>query len=629
MIRNSLTAKIFLLIVPIILILSIIGGLLLHFFVSDQVTKIFMKSLVEEAETIELVLQHAFMTNDSEMLQQTIFDASLHSKPNVIRLLNREGVVLASSIPAEIGVQLDYSSDYCRECHTTDGTSLTINKSLSSEDLDEEVIVTADRVENRVTCQGCHESDLNSLGIILTETPAGTLSNWISLLNFGLITGTALFGILISGAVYALFMQRVARPLRDLTRGDEHLSSYEGKDEIGRVVVRLEQLEKSVEVREKLAAEQRKNLDALFSIYQYLGDFPTIEKLFDNVLNLVREVTGFKSVAMRLYDPQKRCFRLMSNTGMSPAMIAALNCIPEDSGFHAEIVEMKWPVCTPDLSSDPRLRSSAVLEEGYRSLACVPFLGADTVVGSMELATKEEHPWTQDEVRWLALIGRRVGLLIHQIQLNERLRYLATLEERSRIAQEIHDGLAQLLGSLRIWSEEAKISLKSNDLAAVSNSVEKIEAASRDAYASLREEMLGLRDTVAPGQDISSVIIEYLSRFQRQWGIRARFSKEDDRPIEIPPDAEIQLLRIVQEGLTNARRHANASSIQVKLTRLDGWLQLNIADNGDGFDLDQVSDEKLGLRIMGERAASVGGRISIIPKKGEGTVLEIVIPLQG
>ncbi len=253
-------------------------------------------------------------------------------------------------------------------------------------------------------------------------------------------------------------------------------------------------------------------------------------------------------------------------------------------------------------------------------------------MGSIQIATKYEYEWEAEELRWLALIGRLIGSLIYQIQLSEKLRDLAVLEERSRIAQEIHDGLAQLIGSMRLWSDDALLSLENENYKAVENSLNKIESAARDAYSSLRDEMLGLRVTVFPDKDLLAVISEYLTRFQRQWGLKTILTidelAQNSRPWPISPEAEIQLIRILQEALTNVRRHANASKIFVRMSTTEARLRVRISDDGLGFDMDQIPEDRLGMRIMRERAAHVSGSITVTSKPGAGTNLDVEIPLR-
>jgi signal transduction histidine kinase len=333
-----------------------------------------------------------------------------------------------------------------------------------------------------------------------------------------------------------------------------------------------------------------------------------------------------------MYEPNAQSFRIMAQSGMTPETLNDLQIVLAEKDFYAEIIQTHKPVFTSNKPHDPQMRSNAPVSAGHRSLACIPLLAQDILVGSMQLFTKEEYTWSENDRRWLGLIGRRIGLLIHQIQLSERLRDLAVLDERSRIAQEIHDGLSQLVGALRLWSEEALTSLKDHELDGVQKALEKIEGAASDAYASLRDEILGLRDIILPSKGLFAYFSEYLRRFQRQWSIRTELQVDECAEaldsLPIPQMAKIQLLRIFQEGLTNVRRHANSSWIMVALSCGDGWLILHILDDGAGFDLNNIPDDRLGLRIMRERAASVGGTIAITSQIGQGTQLEIKIPLR-
>jgi two-component system nitrate/nitrite sensor histidine kinase NarX len=120
---------------------------------------------------------------------------------------------------------------------------------------------------------------------------------------------------------------------------------------------------------------------------------------------------------------------------------------------------------------------------------------------------------------------------------------------------------------------------------------------------------------------------EFLSRFQRQWGIEAKLLLEEKRPYSAPPVVEIQLLRIVQEAVTNVRRHAEASHVIVKLNQDENWLYVSVEDDGRGFYREKEMDEsKLGLSIMRERASSVGGNVTVDSIPGSGTTVHIEMP---
>ncbi|MFW5943420.1 MAG: ATP-binding protein [Chloroflexota bacterium] len=379
------------------------------------------------------------------------------------------------------------------------------------------------------------------------------------------------------------------------------------------------------------AAFQQRAFHALLSISEAIDEEPTISQLFERALHAVREATDFDSVAMRIYEPGSDCFRLLVQRGMSEAMVQELACISAHKGFLAEITQTKQPAVTSDLVADPRLGGTTPLEMGYRSLACVPLLANGEVVGSMELASPTVYKWTPEHISWLSLVGRTVGVFVHHVQLTSQLRDAAVLRERSLIAQEIHDGLAQQIGSIFVWAEDAQFSLQEQNTDAAQSALQHIEETARDAYGRLREEMLGLRETPASEERFIPQLQQYLERFQRQWSIEiqlvvANGDGKQAMPVTITPGAEIQLLRILQEILTNVRRHACASKVQLKLAEEDRWLIVDVKDDGSGFNPQQVSDEHLGLCIIRERAKSVGGRIKLQTSSGQGTHVRVELP---
>jgi nitrate/nitrite-specific signal transduction histidine kinase len=369
---------------------------------------------------------------------------------------------------------------------------------------------------------------------------------------------------------------------------------------------------------------QQRSFDALLSIAEAAGDNPSVETVFQTAIKALRAATEYESIGMRLYDKENRCLPLIVHYGISQSMMEVLDSIPDDRGFQAEVIRNKLPSFSSDLATDPRLVAKTALDLGYRSFICIPLLAGNKILGTMEMVTTHTVDWDESKVAWYALIGRSIGTMINNVQLTERLRDLSVLQERTRLAQEIHDGLAQSLSSLRIWAEEAQISLDEGNSLSVQIAIRKIQTASKDACASLRGEMLGLRETFVPGEDFIPVLAECLSRFQRQWGIQTCLQLQlpsDGSRLKISPSAEVQLLRIVQEALMNIHRHAQATQVQISFGEGDGRVQVRIADNGNGFDPSLIRQDQFGLRIMHERAASVGGSIVIRTEPGEGTVL--------
>ena len=146
----------------------------------------------------------------------------------------------------------------------------------------------------------------------------------------------------------------------------------------------------------------------------------------------------------------------------------------------------------------------------------------------------------------------------------------------------------------------------------------------------MRESILGLRTTVTPGVGLIPALTEYLHRFSQQSGIRARLVMGDDAIVKFAPGAEIQLLRIIQEALTNVRKHSQASRAWVRFEADEAGTVITVEDDGRGFDpslIGQDGREHFGLQTMRERAESVGGVLQISTQPGQGTRLTVQLPL--
>jgi two-component system, NarL family, nitrate/nitrite sensor histidine kinase NarX len=369
---------------------------------------------------------------------------------------------------------------------------------------------------------------------------------------------------------------------------------------------------------------QRKSIDALLSITKPEAEFPSIEKIFQKAIVPIQEITGFNTVTARIYDPERKCFWLMAQGGMTPEMIEHLKCIPDDTPIFAEIMQKKEPAV--------KIPVELVRELGYIRTIFIPLVAGDTIVGSIDLPTKRDYYPTEDEFRWFALVGRILGSMIYQAQLTERLQSRAVIQERTRLANELHDDVAQLVRSMKWGLEEARCALENNDLEQIAGVLEKLETMVQHTSSYLREEMLCLRERVDSNQGIIPILEGMLLRFERNWGIKTALLIENnvapDQSVFLSSSAEIQLIRIVQETLMNIRRHAKAHTVTIKVSETVDNIVFTIIDDGIGFRLDDIPPESLGLRIVRERASCIGAMIKIDSIEGTGTVLKIELPTE-
>jgi len=218
-----------------------------------------------------------------------------------------------------------------------------------------------------------------------------------------------------------------------------------------------------------------------------------------------------------------------------------------------------------------------------------------------------------------------------EYELLQQQRALAAVKERERLARELHDGLGQVLGYVNAQTQAVRELLVRGQTTQVDAHLRRLTEVAKDAHADVREYILSLHATALPGQDFVSALQEYLTRFGQHNNIRTRLAIDaETTDITLSPNGEAQLMRIIQELLTNVRKHAEARDILVSLETGDDRLQVVISDDGRGFDPAQVSSEggqRFGLRLIQERATEIGASVEILSQPGQGTTVRIQAPL--
>jgi signal transduction histidine kinase len=211
----------------------------------------------------------------------------------------------------------------------------------------------------------------------------------------------------------------------------------------------------------------------------------------------------------------------------------------------------------------------------------------------------------------------------------EKLKGLATLEERERIAQELHDSLAQDLALLHLKIIEAEQNLAPEGSLAAKEILKEMRKIADGAYEDVRQAIFGLRTMVSKGLGLIPTLTEYLHDFSELRNIPVDFKIDGAEIFRFSPQAEIQLIRIIHEALTNVLKHAQATRSGVKIERDGEFAKVTIEDNGKGF-LTKTMRNGLhfGLQTMRERAEGVGGRLTVDTASGKGTRVIVHLPFE-
>lgn len=213
--------------------------------------------------------------------------------------------------------------------------------------------------------------------------------------------------------------------------------------------------------------------------------------------------------------------------------------------------------------------------------------------------------------------------------LHRLLKSQAVSGERLRIAQEMHDGLAQVLAYVNTKAQVVREHLKQGRSGEATQHLDQLAAAAREVYADVRESIIGLRSAAAPETSMADSLRDYAANWEVESGIAVRLHLETD--LQVAEGSELQVLRIVQEALANVRKHSRAQHADVRIEQAGRRVRITVEDDGVGFspaELGRAEFPRFGLSAMRERAESVGGWFQLDSTPGTGTKVTIEVPAQ-
>jgi len=217
-----------------------------------------------------------------------------------------------------------------------------------------------------------------------------------------------------------------------------------------------------------------------------------------------------------------------------------------------------------------------------------------------------------------------------QARLLEQQRRLAVIRERERLARELHDDLAQVLAFVSTQGQTARRLMARGEISAADTQVARLVEVAQEADTDIRESILGLR-VALPEQGFFPALGTYLDQYEKRYAIRTELSRPPTLGDDVfEPAVEVQLLRIIQEALTNARKHARARSVSITFAAHDGFARVTVQDDGCGFELQETLDAApghVGLRVMRERAEEIGGGLAVQSAVNQGTRIVVNVPL--
>lgn len=357
-----------------------------------------------------------------------------------------------------------------------------------------------------------------------------------------------------------------------------------------------------------------------------------LESVLQRVVDSARQLVGARYGAISWLDDQGH-FSDLVVSGLTPEQVEKIGQLPQGHGLLGLVISEGETLRLTDLTSHCRSVGFPDQHPPMRSLLAVPISVPGNVLGNLYVSeTSHGNAFSRRDEQRLQRFATQAAVALLNARLHRQSYADAIATERERIAREMHDSLAQVLGYAMTKSQAALAHLARENLEAAVSQIEQLHDAARDAYADVRENISGLRMAASPEQDLVTALESFVAGWQDQSGVSTTLTvpAEEHRGGLARHSAatRLQLLRIVQEATTNVRKHAQATAVIVSLGHDGTATRLVIEDNGKGFPPDLSSSPgrpRFGLATMRERAESVAG-VFDVRSSSTGTTVSVVIP---
>lgn len=355
----------------------------------------------------------------------------------------------------------------------------------------------------------------------------------------------------------------------------------------------------------------------------------SLDAVLLRIVDLAVELTGARYGALGVLSPDGVTIQEFITVGITPAERAALGAPPTGHGLLGALIRDARPLRIPDISADPRSVGFPPNHPPMRSLLGAPITGRGRVFGNVYLTDKQSaDAFDEEDERIVVVLAAQAAVAVENVRLYEQARQaegerrrLEVLEERERIAKELHDGVVQSLFAVGMALQGASAISHDQDLERrLQNAVDDIDRTIRD----LRNYIFGLRPGILADRQLDEAIRELCTGFEERTGVITVADIDERAASELSSSAG-DVIQVVREALSNVGRHAAAATCRVTLRRDDqGGITLEIDDDGSGFDA--PGDTGMGLGNLRARVEAMGGTYSLRSAPGKGTAVTATLP---
>lgn len=364
---------------------------------------------------------------------------------------------------------------------------------------------------------------------------------------------------------------------------------------------------------------------------------PDLTKFLDKLLVAITQELGGHSAALWIHDPKDKT-NILHETSYGGEILTGQRQLDHPHAakkgqFKRELTERvltQGPVVIHDVANSSLIQPEVrrwMASQGLKSLLCVPLMVGKKVVGVLSIRRTSPKTFTAQEEALGQLLGHYVSLAVHLMRLAERGEEAAILEERTRIAQDIHDSLSQNLAAIVTQLELVKDTLRTTSSDETLSCLQLAQTLARESLVEARRSLWALLPATLEGRNLPGALRHLAAQLNERAITNVRFSVQGS-PQQLTQEAEINLFRISQEAANNALRHADANSVQIRLSYDEDKVTLFVEDDGRRFDSAQgQASDGFGLMSLRERAKRAGGQATILSESGSGTQVVVEIPV--
>jgi len=383
------------------------------------------------------------------------------------------------------------------------------------------------------------------------------------------------------------------------------------------------QLEAKVAEKTARLEVKRQRLAALYEVSAFIAKAESLPVLAQGFAGLMRGIARADAVAVRWSDERNERYLMLASDGLPEALRTEEQCLPAGDCHCGQAAQQPPRMRVIPISSAQPAARGHCAQLGYRMLLTLPVALHQQVLGEIDLFFTTRREIAEEERTLYETLASHLAGGMESLRAAALDKEAAVAQERTLLAQELHDSIAQSLAFLKIQVGLLRQAMRRHDEAALQRSADELETGVRECYGDVRELLLHFR-TRTNAEDITTALRSTVQKFEHQSGLPTELQIHG-HGVPLPADVQIQVLHVLQEALSNIRKHAQARHVVITVQQTPAW-RFEVRDDGRGFDPHARHGEThVGLRIMQERAARVGAQVEITSAPGRGTCMTLTL----